>query len=94
MTKTIILHKDGNGSTTVVEEIMRGAIASGYVISKSTLLFKSKKEAQDILKNHPCRSGYKVYTLNHDQEIIVKQIKRNKERFFIPLNAFLRIKGE
>lgn len=94
MKKTVILSKNKpQERITILEQIMRGAFASGFVISKDSIIFNSKKEAQEMLKNHPCGSGFFAYTLNPAQERFLYFIKKaNTRALFIDITTFLKIK--
>lgn len=92
MKKTIILSNGINGQITALEQIMRGALSFGFGISKRVIIFNSKKEAEEAIKNHPCRKGCKVYTLNEKQTQTAEEIKRARNPLFVGLPAFLKIK--
>lgn len=92
MKKTIILQTGTDGRVVVLEQIMRGALASGWVISKSALMFNSKKEAQETIKSHPCGKGCKVYPLNPRQAQALANLKNTEARLYIKIIDFLAIK--
>jgi len=92
MKKTIILQTGMDGRVVVLEQIMRGALASGWVVSKSALIFNSKKEAQETIKSHPCGKGCKAYTLNPKQAQALELLKNAEARLYIKIIDFLMIK--
>ena len=92
MKKTIILQTGTDGRVVVLEQIMCGALASGWVVSKSALIFNSKKEAQETIKNHPCGKGCKAYALNPKQAQALELLKKAEARLYIKIIDFLMIK--
>lgn len=92
MKKTIILSASGVGRVSVLESVMRGALSFGYVVSKRSKVYDSKKEAAEMLKAHPCRKGCKVYTLNKKQAQIISDLQQSKSDLYIDLYKFLNIK--
>jgi len=92
MKKTVILSTGGNGQPIILEQVMRGALSSGFTVSKSSLIFESKKEAEETIKNHPCGKGYKCYTLTDTQVKILDLIKNSKKSQYIRLCDFLKLK--
>ncbi len=92
MKKSIILSNSNNGQITALEQIMRGALSFGFGISKRVIIFNSKKEAEEAIKDHPCRKGCKVYTLNEKQTQTAEEIKRARKPLYIRLTDFLKIK--
>lgn len=92
MKKTIILQEGNDGRIVVLEQIMRGALSSGWVISKRVLIFNSKKEAGEAIKAHPCKKGFKPYTLNPIQAQALETIKNTEARLYIKMCDFLALK--
>ena len=89
--KTIIIENGMDGRLCVLEQVMRGALAFGYVISKQTKVYDSKKEASEMLATHPCRKGCKLYTLSKKQVTLLKELKHG---YVFHLGDFLKIKSE
>ena len=90
MKKTIVVEND-NGKIKILDGIMKGALSFGYGISKYTLIFDSKKDAKEQLKDHPCKSGLKYVSLNESQTYYVNFIKRTKQRYFMDSNTFMSL---
>lgn len=79
MKKTIILGEYNHP----LEQIMRGALAFGRVISKRTILFDSVKEAKETIKNHVCGWGCKVYPLNKKQVELIEKLKQLDNKYIL-----------
>ena len=77
-----------------LEQIMTGATSRRYVISKSMIVFDSKKEAQDTFKAFPrtMSQGVKFITLNDKQARLINTIKTAEKKYYFNLNRFLNIK--
>lgn len=92
--KTIVVKiSEINKNAIVLDGIMKGALRYGYTINKDTIVFNTKKEAQETLKNHSCNhKGLKYITLNKKQLKIVNIIKKSEKRYCITLENFLMIK--
>lgn len=91
-TKSIILGTSADGRPVIVEQLMKGAISSGFVVSSWALVFDSKKEAAESLSANPCKKGYKCYTLTDTQAKILDLIKNAKPSQYIRLSDFLKLK--
>lgn len=92
MKRTIVLETNSTGRTTILESIMKGALAFGYGITKRTIVFNSKKEAIETLSEHPCRKGCKFYTLSKKQSQIIADIKSSKSDLYIDFIKFEKAK--
>lgn len=92
--KTIVVKiSEINENVIVLDGIMKGALSYSYKINKDTIVFNTKKEAQETLKNHSCNDkGLKYITLNKKQLKVVNIIKKSEKRYCISLENFLMIK--
>ena len=91
--KTIVVKiSEINEKVIALDGIMKGALSYGYAINKDTIVFNTKKEAQETLKNHSCNKGLKYIALNKKQLKIVNIIKKSEKRYCITLENFLMIK--
>ena len=79
MKKTIVLNENNYS----LEQIMRGALAFGRVVSKRTILFDSVKQAKERIKNHVCGKGCKVYPLNKKQVEIIEKLKQLDNKYIL-----------
>ena len=89
--KTIILCYEENDRPKVLEQVMRGALSFGFVITKYVKVFSTKKEAQETIKNHVCKiKKAKYVTLNKKQINALKYLETKKGYFYI--NDFVNLK--
>lgn len=92
MKKTIIIQKSNGGRVACLEQITGRITSRGYVVSKYSIVFDSKKEAQDTFKSlRRCLQGVKFITLNEKQVYLINEIKTANIKY-IELNRFLEIK--
>ena len=92
MKKTIVMSTGANGSPCALEQVMKAALAYGFVISKRTLMFNSKKEAHETMKAHTCGRGLTYYTLNDKQVQILTELKEKGSPLYIQIWRFLSLK--
>ena len=94
MKKTITIQKGIDGRLTCLNQIMTDATSRGYVISKSTIVFDSKKEAQETFDamSRCLRKGVKFITLNDKQARLINTIKTAEKKYYFNLDRFLNIK--
>ena len=92
--KTIAISRGNIGRFVCLEQIMTDATNRRYVISKSTIVFNSKKEAQDTFKALPrtISQGVKLITLNDKQASLINTIKTAEKKYYFNLDRFLNIK--
>lgn len=88
--KTIILSFEETEKPRVLEQVMRGALSFGFVITKYVKVFDTKKEAQETIKNHVCKiKKVKYMTLNKKQIKALNYLQTKKGYFYI--NDFIKL---
>ena len=88
MKKTIIL----NTNNFILEQVMNEALAFSMVITKRNILFDTKKEAEEFIKNHRCASRCRAYPLNKKQLEAIEYLKEVNDRKYIERNVFFNLK--
>lgn len=91
MKKTIVIEEETNGRIKILEEVMKGALSFKFVVTNDIRVFESKKEAQEIIKRHPCGKGLKFITLNNTQIECLDYLK-NKGTGYIRFYDFINLK--
>ena len=88
MKKSIIV----NTNNFILEQVMNEALAFSMVITKRNILFDTKKEAQEFIKNHRCASRCKTYPLNKKQLEAIEFLKEKNDNKYIERKIFFNLK--